>query len=225
METLNSFIRNEKFNYPNNFKGELEDHVNLSVHSKCKLGKLFDPNYIKIINYPYIGKFNSVMSLWYWLNTNGENDKIRKYVGKELFTAVKDKKPYRGNIVNFRAIIGYATWLKVKEYPDLLKELKELPDSISLISYHIDRSNKLRLRTAYSNIIISVAEEIRSALKENRQPNFDKFISNKSTNKLVYLENFLSSYLTEERFNDIKELDDLVDTPDIEFELHEPETV
>lgn len=188
---------------PNNYGSEGEDHINISIHSKTRLGKILDPGYIKVINYPIIGKFSSVKSLWHWLQSDTRDDKIRKLVCESLVIYARENKLYGKNIPNFKAIMGYATWLKLKEYPDILKELKELPENIVFLSYYTHKANKLRIVNSYGKILIDSVNIIRRALKEDIEPDFSKLVDRGHYSSLSYLHGFLSKYMPEEQLKEL----------------------
>ena len=196
---------NDYYNYPNNYKQEGEDHINISIYSKSQIGKIFSPEYNKIISYPYIGKFNSVLSLWFWVRSSSFDDNLRRLTGPKLKAYVKVNKEHGNFVTNFKAIIGHATWIKVKSYPNIIKAIKELPPETKLLSYSIVQSSELRITTNYANVIIDIANEIVSAVKQDREPNFESFVDNKEKAGLMYLEDILSKNLSPEKIEEMKQ--------------------
>lgn len=195
------------FHRPNNFGVEGKDHINISIHSNAYLGRLLDPSYLKTINYRHIGKFSSVLSLWYWVRSKNLDDALRKLHGVKLKKYLEDNPSISSYVPNFKAIVGVATWIKVKQYPAMLKEIKELDSSIKLLSYSLVKSSELRVCTNYANVIIDIGNEIISAVKEDRVPNFDHFVDNPSLAGLNYLEGILKSVLPSEKLESLKQLD------------------
>jgi len=182
------------YSSPNNYKEEGVDHININIHSKFQIGKVLDPNYIKVINYPYIGKFSSVKSLWHWLQSEPKDDKIRKLVSTELTNYVKENKLYGKIIPNFKAIVGYATWIKLQQYPTCMEELKNLSDDIALLSYYVHSKNKLRVVNSYASIMVNIGIEIRNSLKQNLEPDFTKFADKNASTDLNFLYPHLTKY-------------------------------
>ena len=121
------------FYHPNSLLEEGVDHINISSQSKTHLGKLLDPSYFKVIRYPCIGKFNSVLNLWYWLKSEEMDDRLRSYTGVKL-KSIAPRPPSYKNVTNFKAIIAYATYLKLKDYPSAMKDLKEFGESMQFAS-------------------------------------------------------------------------------------------
>ncbi|EKD89656.1 MAG: hypothetical protein ACD_33C00015G0003 [uncultured bacterium] len=202
---LKNHLKDQNYhNYPNNFKKEGEDHVNISIFSDLHLGKVLSPEYNKIINYPHIGKFNSVLSLWFWIRDKNFNDNLRRLTGIKLKNYVKVNNIQGTFRPNFKSVIAHATWMKVKSYPHILEAIKALSPETKLLSYSVIRSSGLRLSTNYASIIIEIANEIIKAVKEDRDPDFMQFADDKDKAGLMYLENILSNICSPEKIEEMK---------------------
>lgn len=185
---------------PNSFSQEGIDHINISAQSLSHLGKLLDPSYFKTINYPYIGKFNSVLNLWYWLKSDSLDDRLRKYTGNRLKSILSTSDTY-SSVPNFKAIIAYATFLKLKDYPGSFKELKSLPESTQFVSYYTPKGTAIRLCSNYAPIVIDIANLLREfALSDLKEPCLDQWVS-QGQDGLNYLEPFLVSRLGQDKVN------------------------
>lgn len=198
------FKNNAYYNHPNDFGEEGKDHINISIQSNTRLGKIFDPAYLKVINYKHVGKFNSVLSLWYWVRSPTLDDNIRRLTGRNLKMYAKTNGVFNNYVPNFKAIIATATWLKLKSYPNIIKEIKELDSNIKLLSYHVVKSSNLRVCTNYSALIIDIASEIIKAVKEDREPDFSSFVDAKDKTGLMYMEGVLSKILPAEKIESLK---------------------
>lgn len=192
------------FNSPNNFGDEGVDHINISIQSGERIGKLLDPAYLKSINYHHVGKFSSVLSLWHWVRSTDLDDNYRRMSGNELKAYAESNGSFGNYVPNFKAIIGKATWLKVKAYPHIIREIKELPDGLKLLSYHVVKSSNLRICTNYAAIIIDIAKEIITAVKENREPDFSKMVDKPNLAGIDYLEGVLVKVLPAEKIEELK---------------------
>lgn len=192
------------FNSPNNAGKEGTDHINISIQSETRLGKLLDPAYLKTINYRYVGKFNSVLSLWYWVRSTNLDDNFRRLTGSKLKAYAEANGVFGNYVPNFKAIVAKATWVKVKGYPNLLKEIKELDANVKFYSYHIVKSSGLRICTNYAAMIIEVVEEIVKAVKENREPNFELFADKPNVAGLDFLEGVLAKVMPKEKIEEMK---------------------
>lgn len=216
--------REPYYSSPNNYGDEGEDHLNINIHAKTQLGKVLDPNYIKVINYPHIGKFSSVKSLWHWLHSDTREDKIRKLVGSGLTNYVKEQKLYGKTIPNFKAIIGHATWIKLQQYPECLEEIKALSSEKAILSYYVHSKNRLRVVNSYASVMINITIEIRNALLENREPNFNKFADRNQSTQLFFLHPYLSQYLPSDQVQELLDIESSQGSDDVVYELTEPDS-
>lgn len=200
------FKSNAYYNSPNNAGKEGVDHINISIQSETRLGKLFDPAYLKTINYRYVGKFNSVLSLWYWVRSPNLDDNFRRLTGAKLKMYAEANGVFGNYVPNFKAIVAKATWVKIKGYPNVLKEIKELDSNVKFYSYHIVKASGLRICTNYAAMIIEVIEEIVKAVKEDREPNFALFVDKPNVADLDFLEGVLAKVMPADRIKEMKEL-------------------
>lgn len=193
-EHKRSFHLDAAYNKPNRFKAEGIDHVNISVLSNNKLGRFLDPGYCINIDYPSIGKFRSILSLIYWLKSPDLDDKIRVLTGTKLNIYVREKSLKNKRLPNYPAILAFATWLKIKQRPDILEEIKNFPDDFTLLSYRVNAVSGIRIATGFAPRIVPIMEEIVLAVKEDREPNFDLFVTNSKEAGVYYLEGALAKH-------------------------------
>jgi hypothetical protein len=197
--------QNAYYSFPNSYAEEGVDHININIQSNLAIGKIFDPGYVKVINYPYIGKFQSVSSLWYWLRSEKFDDALRKLTGKALKDFARNNSLYHKQVHNFKAIIGYATWIKVKHYPHIIDQIKKLDDKVVILSYHVIKSSGVRVCSNYAEFIIDIANEIIAAIKESREPDFVKFANKPDLVDFNYLEGFLSTFKTPQEIQEMRD--------------------
>lgn len=169
-----------KYNKPNLFKEEGVDHINISSQSKLKLGRILDPSYCCNIEYPHIGTFKSALALGYWLRSKDLDDKIRKLAGQKLKSYVAEHNLYNKRIVNYTAIIANAVWIQIKGRQDVLDYIKKLDPSLTILSYYTHKSSGIRITTNYAPMVVSISSEIIKAVKEDREPNFIQFATDKN---------------------------------------------
>ena len=198
------FKSNAYYNSPNNVGKEGVDHINISIQSETRLGKLLDPAYLKSINYRYVGKFNSVLSLWYWVRSPNLDDNFRRLTGNKLKLYAEANGVFGNYVPNFKAIVAKATWSKIKGYPNILKEIKELDPKLKFYSYHVVKSSGVRICTNYAAMIIEVIEEIVKAVKEGREPNYELFIDKPHVAGLDFLEGVLNKVMPKDRIEEMK---------------------
>ena len=182
------------FYHPNSLLEEGVDHINISSQSKTHLGKLLDPSYFKVINYPHIGKFSSVLNLWYWLKSDVMDDRLRNYTGAKLKSIAPSPPNYK-NVTNFKAIIAYATYLKLKDYPNALRDLKEFSEDMQFASYYTPRGSIVRMCSSYAAFMVEVAQFIQTELLKQGHISFDSMATEVGSAEYFYLEPFLKSRL------------------------------
>ena len=179
------------YNHPNTYDQEGVDHINISSRSSSHLGKLLDPSYFKTLEYPHIGKFGSVMNLWYWLRADPCMDVLRRATGDKLRKHLSQHKN-DAYVPNFRAVIAYATYQKLLAYPDALNEIRNLPEHIEFVSYYIPNGTQLRVCSNYANVMVPIANTIRQALVANTEPDFHCLLPADSDDSFDWLGPFLS---------------------------------
>jgi hypothetical protein len=178
------------YNHPNAFVQEGVDHINISARSTTRLGKVFDPSYFKAVSYPHIGKFGSVMNLWYWLRSDPVSDVLRRATGEKLRKHLLEQK-CNAYVPNFRAIIAVATYEKIKSYPDTIEEIKRLSVDIPFVSYYTPQSSMLRVCSNYANVMVPIAEMIREALLKGVEPDFTTLLPTDADPSYDYVGPFL----------------------------------
>lgn len=190
-EYRKSFQLDNIINKPNMFKAEEMDHLNISVLSKNRLGRFFDPGYCVNIEYPLIGKFRSITSMMYWLKSTDQCNKIRTLTGTKLNKYVKEKGLRNKRLPNYTAILAYATWLKVKDRADILEDIKNFNEELELLSYRTNKVTGIRITTEFAPNIVPIVKEIIKAVKEEREPVFDQFLTSKTNKGSFYLEGLI----------------------------------
>lgn len=188
---------------PNAFNDEGVDHINISGQSQTHLGKLLDPSYLKVIHYPHIGKFNSVLNLWYWLKTDNLDDQLRNLTGVKLKNRIINTTGQK-KVHNFKSIIGHATYIKLKEYPHIIRDLKNLPESVQFISYYTPKGSAVRMCSKYAPIIVEIINVIKKAVDQDKEPDFKSLNTCKSSEGFYYLEPFLLDKLGLDKFSRIE---------------------
>lgn len=175
---------------PNLFNKEGDDHINICLTSHTKLGKVLDPSYHRVVNYPHIGKFASVLNLWNWLKYTPTDDRFRNADYKTMRLLIEQEGLTNSYVPNFRAIIGYATYTKVMAYPDLVEEIRRAPVK-QLLSYHCPSKCTTRVCNGHASMVVPIGEFIVKSIQEDKEPNFDELVVNLSHKRLQYLEGFM----------------------------------
>jgi hypothetical protein len=153
-----------------------ENCINVWIHGATKLGRGLD----KAANLPFkhnkLGPFASIDGIWNYLLSGTFDDRLRYLHGRILVKKAREFVREKDNIkqpvcINFRAAILDSTRQKIIAYPELMEMIiiSELPFDC----WFVDRRTKVKQRPVlYSSWFTNGLEEIRSAFKEDRSPDF-----------------------------------------------------
>lgn len=147
-----------------------ESHINIWNWSKITLGAAMSQFSPLDFSHPTFKNFASVESYWAWLVSANHDDRLRSLIGRELFALNKTLK--KTHVPNLHAMVLHACWLKTKKHHELGKLLKE--SDLPFDCYYVQRDGaRLRIRPPYAIWTVHGWEEIRRAIKENREPDFE----------------------------------------------------
>ena len=155
--------------------GDGEDHINIWLHGQTEIGRALDPGSHLPLNHSHYGRFISMKNFLAWIGSENRDDRLRTFTG-ERFRELAEMIPRR-NVPNIRAIIADSNYQRIKQYPELAKDIKEstLPFDI----YYVNRHTGLRRRPSNFDWFIEIFETIRTALKEDKEPDFTSFMTHK----------------------------------------------
>lgn len=147
------------------------DHINIYERSKLDLGKALAHGNKLGFNHSIFGSFGNIEAFWHYIQSNERDDRIRQMKGETL----KDfaRQLTRSKVTNFRAIIIDANYQRIKQYKELVNAMIE--SELPFDCYYYNQSD-IRQRHQYSIWLIQGFEEIRKALKENREPDLTRFL-------------------------------------------------
>lgn len=154
------------------------------------MGHLLDPAYYKTLEYPHLGKFGSVMNLWYWIRSDPCHDAFRRATGSKL----RKQLELHNNdsfVYNFVAIIANATYIKLQEYPAVIDEMRRMPKEKVFLSYYVPPGSKLRVCSNYADVIVPIANHIRSSLVHGVEPDFAIFTKEDADCSLDFVGGYL----------------------------------
>lgn len=180
------------YNRPNNYMMEGEDHLNISIQSSSPVGRILDPGYCANFEYPHLGRFKSILALTYWLKSPTKDDAIRMLKGYKLKKYISDNNLHGKRLPNYHAILAKATWIRISARKDIIDKVKSLPENIELLSYHTDRVSNVRITTNYAKTAVAISSEILAAIREEREPDFDMFVTEPEFTGRVYLDGILN---------------------------------
>ena len=155
---------------PMEWKGDGIDHINIWIHAETDLGRFLALDSDLPVNHSYFGRFCSVETFWYYIQSEERDDRIRTMFGKTLKSFVR--RLNRQHVVNFRAMIADTMYQRIQQYPPLLEAVKN--SVLPFDYYRFDNRNevKIPIRPNFFKWLLSALEEIRKAVKEGREPNF-----------------------------------------------------
>lgn len=146
------------------------DHINIARQSATNIGKTLNLDYIRNWEHSVLGPFRCINSLWYFLRAKHRTDAIRSLAGPELRRFVDTRcDGFGGHLPNFRIMILDSMYKRVKSCHDIAAEI--VRTVLPFDSYRENESG-IRIRFEHTPWIAAGYEEIRSALKENRAPDF-----------------------------------------------------
>lgn len=162
---------------PLEWKGDGVDHINIWRRGETELGRFLALDSDLAVNHKYFGRFGSVETFWYYIQSRERDDRIRSMYGKTLKNFIR--KLTREQITNFRAMIADTMYQRVLQYPPLFHELKQ--STLPFDYYYIDKRSEagVPIRPNFFKWVLSAMEEIRRAIKEEREPNFTLLMDNR----------------------------------------------
>lgn len=158
--------------------GDGIDHINIWDGAETELGKALSPGYQLKFHHSLFGSFNSIETFWRYIQSVERDDQIRSLSGRFLKNFVSNKLTIC-YVSNFRAIIMDTHWQKISGLQPLVDDIVE--STLPFDCYYINAQSKIRTRPAMYKWICSGMEEIRKALKEDREPNFSFLLDEKNT--------------------------------------------
>jgi hypothetical protein len=154
-----------------------DDHINIWDEGKTDLGKVLAHSTSIAFSHSIFGRFNSMEAFWHYIRSEERDDRIRVINSKALKKFVSKLTNVR--VPNFRAIIMDSNWQKVNQYPAIVNAIKE--STLPFDCYYVyQRTGGVRIRPVWAHWVIPGFEEIRRALKEDREPNFDNLKDTKN---------------------------------------------
>lgn len=154
-----------------------DTHINTGDQAYTELGKMLSQSYRMPFNHSYLGEFQCINGLWSYVTSKHRNDRVRFLSGRELRQFNKSLESRR--VDNFIYILLGAQWEKVNSNNKLKNMIKE--STLPFDCYYLTRKKipntetvlNLRVRPKHAEWLIWGFEEIRKALKENREPEFE----------------------------------------------------
>ena len=201
-KTITEQLKNFKPNLAIDLMSRVDgvDHINISVSGKTKLGQAlaFEANQRMI--HPILGPFNCLTGYWCYIKSESRRPVYRSKPAKSCQYIAKQHNDTRDNIPNFKALIASGIYYKIIS-DETLKQMV-IDSSLPFMMYYVNNQKDKNLKTGkeivyevkvpqkFSTWIIPAFEEIRSALKEGREPDIDQFRDKGNTDPLY--QNYVS---------------------------------
>lgn len=150
------------------WKGDGEDHINIYDRSETELGAILVHNSKLTFVHNIFGRFYDMESFWHYIQSAERDDRTRTMTGQILKNFAKKLTMTR--VKNFRAIIMDANYQRIKQYDPVVQAMKE--STLPFDCYYVNEETGLRTRPVFFKWLIMGFEEIRRALKEEREPDF-----------------------------------------------------
>lgn len=184
-------MQKQYYHHPNNYEKEGDDHINISPFSEFYIGRILEPSFLRVVNYPLIGKFRSVSNLWVWLKVKPLNDSLRRIGVRQVQRVLIEYCNKDSYVPNFKVIIAYATYLKIKDDKTAVAEILKLPKDTPILCYYQPKGSPVRICSNYADIILPAVLEIVKAIQENREPDFFFLLERGLSTASHYLDPFL----------------------------------
>jgi L-rhamnose mutarotase len=171
----------QQYFYPDvNRRGEDGfDHINVWDGAETDLGRFICHNNVVPFRHNIFGSFNTMTGFWRYIQSAERDDRLREMSGGALKRFANQLT--REQIQNFKAIIGDTIWqkFKAKERENQRKAMKN--STLPFECYYVNKETGMRERPTFFGWLLPLYEEIRRAIKEDREPNFTPFLDVKDS--------------------------------------------
>jgi hypothetical protein len=153
---------------PSQWKGDGVDHLNINKSAKTAVGRMLSHNHPFVFTHSVLGRFDSIESLWYYVQSEERDHRVRTLRGRALKDHARSLTNVR--VTNFRAIILDSNWQKIRQHRNLVSLIRA--SDLPFDCYHPNGHGAL-VRPIYTEWLLAGLNEIRSALQDHRTPMFD----------------------------------------------------
>jgi hypothetical protein len=151
------------------------DHINIYNLGNTELGVALSEGVRYHFVHEQYGPFQSVAGFSAWLRSNDEDDLFRTLAGYAVIQLTRTKT-FKLKIENIKYETMMAHWYKINSFQRLVDMV--VKSDLKFDYYYLygkQSDQQIRIRNAHANWVVAGFEEIRRALKEKREPNFEKF--------------------------------------------------
>jgi hypothetical protein len=168
------------------FKDETDgvQHINIDRNAKTELGWMLFPEYEERFIHPVLGPFTSMTGFWIYIKSKSHSSGYRTQKPHACLLQARENNDSINSIDNFRALILSGNYYKAinnKKLCDLLKE-STLKFEMYYTKIHSEKTSndttisyEIKVRQNYANWMLKIFEEVRKAIKEDREPDYLRF--------------------------------------------------
>ena len=203
------------FPNPQTLKGDGEDHINVWDAATTELGKILSHSYKFEFHHLIFGKFKTMESFWSYVRSKERDDQIRSLSGRPLKEFV-DNKLTICQITNFKAIIMDTHWQRIRSSQPLMEEIRN--STLRFDCYYINAHSGLPTRPTMYKWICLGLEEIRKAIKENREPDFKFLLDVKNSGIYDFVHDHIINSIEEDSATESED-EEQVEDKDVKEEI------
>jgi hypothetical protein len=144
------------------------DHINVWSDAKTDMGAVLNHSGPLPLNHSVFGYFDNMTAFWFYIQSEERDDRIRGMNPAAAHRFGKLMKSQR--VTNFRAIIADSNWQRIKSKPILMKLIEQ--SDLPFDAYRTNVKTGMRMRPPFFGWLLWSYEEIRTAIKEKREPDF-----------------------------------------------------
>jgi hypothetical protein len=188
LSSIKPLRTNRYKNVNEQYKKEIDGvgHINICNKGKTEIGRLLSLENEQKFVHPILGPFKSLTNYWAYLKSKSHNSALRYMRPEICMSTLKNNKDIKDNVENFKALIVRGCYYKIISNNQLKEMVIEstLPFQMYYTKVEKEMNNgkeikyEVKVPHKYSYWLINGYEEIRSALKENREPDITPFMSN-----------------------------------------------
>lgn len=153
------------------------DHINMNGRSDSQLGRFLTMSSRLELRHSIFSNFSCVDSFRYWLLSESRDDAARTLQGNALYEFGRSMR--QRPVTNLRAIVMDANYQRIMQHKPLLDSLRK--SDLPFECYRVDAKTGLRIRPTFAKWFIWGMEEIRRAVKEDREPNFTPLLDKRGS--------------------------------------------
>lgn len=155
------------------------DHINIFGRPLTTLGRHMSTNSRRFaFTDECYDRFSSIENFWAFIRAEEKDDDLRRMSSVDLRNTARNYTEVF--VENFKALIINAYYQRIKQNKELLDQI--VKSSLPFDCYYVNKDG-LRIRPGgYYKWLLAGLEEVRKAIKENREPDLTPFMDN--TNSL-----------------------------------------